>query len=180
MLCALLECRPLCFHSTNIYGCFFASSFSFSIAECEYECKYDYECGQRSCRLVIFLFFSVLYILLSANNQFRWLWRGKWYDKMRIQSVAKIRLTFPKNWYENEKCKIRSCAQVCWIMYLTVRLYTIQHFLTPPSHEQKRIIKKKKQTVVILSALHRRQWLRLFCVTHPIYCVLLADFHSIT
>lgn len=32
--------------------------------------------------------------------------------------------------------------------------------------------RKKKQTFAILSALHRREWLRLFCVTHSIYCAV--------
>lgn len=31
---------------------------------------------------------------------------------------------------------------------------------------------KKTQPFAVLSALHRREWLRLFCVTHSIYCAV--------
>lgn len=42
----------------------------------------------------------------------------------------------------------------------------------PPTRIMYGARKKKTQTFAILSALHRREWLRLFCVTHSIYCAV--------
>lgn len=42
----------------------------------------------------------------------------------------------------------------------------------PPTRIMYGARRKKTRTFAILSALHRREWLRLFCVTHSIYCAV--------
>lgn len=137
--------RPLCFRTENIYGCFFASSsidVEFSWVECEYECV---------CMCIWAMKFSLGFFSLSANKHFQWLYfvRARtrtWNDKMRIQSVAKIRLSLPKP-IRMKSAKfvfVHKCVEL-YILYLSMRLAITPSCSLPPSHSHNVRSKEEKK-----------------------------------
>lgn len=178
--------RPLCFRTENIYGCFFASSsidVEFSWVECEYECV-------CMCMCIWAMKFSLGFFSLSANKHFQWLYfvRARtrtWNDKMRIQSVAKIRLSLPKP-IRMKSAKfvfVHKCVEL-YILYLSMRLAITPSCSLPPSHSHNVRSKEEKNTNICHFISASSSWMASFvlCNTFNLLCCwpIFMAWHSLS